>query len=316
MSLIIQDLSRFGPERCEPVSPEEAAAYTRRLAESHPENFHVISHLLPRSLRADFANVYAFCRWSDDLADEAGGAEKSLALLDWWSRELADCYAGQVRHPVFVALLPTIRRHDLPIGPFEDLIDAFRQDQRVGRYQSWSQLLDYCRRSANPVGRLVMMMCGYREDRLLNLSDQTCTGLQLANHWQDVRRDLIERNRIYIPQEVASIHGLDVEAMARFVGDGQAEAPISDDLQSSYRETLRELVDRTMPLFAEGRALWGMVGPEVRPVLRLFTLGGEAVLQSIARDNYITLQRRPQLSRWTKLGILARVWLRAKWERQ
>ena len=281
MSSVVHDLVRFGPERCDPVSPQEAAAYTRCLAESHPENFHVISRLLPVGLRADFASVYAFCRWADDLADETPDPQRALALLDWWSDELSRFYAGRPRHPVFIALGPTIERHELPRQLFEDLIDAFRQDQRTNRYHTWAQLLDYCRRSANPVGRMVLMMCGEREERQLDLADLTCTALQLANHWQDVRRDILDRNRIYIPMEVAGQHGLDLESMAEFVRLNESRMPALElaAVPARFGLVLGELVRRTEPLFARGRALWDMVGADVRPVLRLFTFGGEAILR-------------------------------------
>lgn len=318
MSPIVQDLARFGPEQCGHVSLEEALAYTRRLAESHPENFHVISRLLPPALRGDFANAYAFCRWADDLADEVGDPQRSLMLLAWWAEELACCYAGMARHPVFIALGPTIRRHHLPIQPFADLIAAFRQDQQINRYQTWTQLLDYCRLSANPVGRLVLLMCGYREEQHLTLADHTCTALQLANHWQDVRRDLFDRNRIYIPREVAASHGLDLDSLAPIAHGNTStdlDLTISDVVRVQARSVLKDLVDRTWPFFSQGRDLWSLVGPEVRPILRLFTLGGEAVLRCIVRGNYDTLVRRPQLGRATKLWILSRVWLRAQWER-
>ena len=318
-SPVVRHLNRFGPERCERLNPDEAAAYTRRLARSHPENFHVISRLLPRRLRADFANVYAFCRWADDLADEFDNPCRSLALLDWWASELADCFAGSARHPVFVALAPTLRKHDLPIEPFQDLIAAFRQDQYVKRYQTWEQLCGYCRLSANPVGRLVLMMCGHRDTRLLSLSDHTCTALQLANHWQDVRRDLRQRDRIYIPEDVAAQHGLELDDLADSMRDNGSrldDAGHFSSVRGRARTVLKDLVDRTWPLFHEGRLLWDHVAPEVRPVLRLFTLGGEAVLRCIAREGFLCFERRPRLSRGTRFCILARVWLRAEWERR
>jgi squalene synthase HpnC len=319
ISPVVQHLNRFGPERCERLNPDEAAAYTHCLAQSHPENFHVISRLLPPHLRADFANVYAFCRWADDLADELENPCRSLALLDWWASELADCFAGSARHPVFIALAPTLRRHDLPIEPFEDLITAFRQDQYVRRYQTWEQLLGYCRLSANPVGRMVLMMCGHRDARLLSLSDHTCTALQLANHWQDVRRDVRQRDRIYIPEDVATQHGLELDELANNIRGNESRLIDSRHfsiVRGRARAVLRDLVDRTWPLFHEGRLLWGHVGPEVRPVLRLFTLGGEAVLRCIAREGYLSSERRPRLSRGARLYILGRVWLRAGWERR
>src|SRR5262249_1940359 len=155
-------------------------------ATSHYENFHVVSFLLPKHLHQDFYNVYAFCRWSDDLGDEIGDTGESLRLLAWWRGELESMYRGQTAHPVFVALSETVARHQLPIDPFADLITAFEQDQRMTRYRDWDELFQYCRYSANPVGRLVLYLCGYSDPERQRLSDFTCTALQLANFWQDV----------------------------------------------------------------------------------------------------------------------------------
>jgi squalene synthase HpnC len=270
-----------------------ALAQTRRLAASHYENFSVVSLLLPRRLRQDFANVYAFCRVADDLGDEVGDEQESLRLLADFRRQTLDCYAGHAETAVFVALSQTIAAHQLPIEPFLDLIDAFEQDQRVRRYQSFDQLLDYCRRSANPVGRLVLFMCGYRDAQRQQLSDQTCTALQLANFWQDVRRDMLERDRIYIPGE----------SMDRF---GVTEKQIRDGQSDDHsRALIRFEVDRTAELFDRGAALLPLLRPSVRMQVSLFGKGGRAVLRSIRRQNYDTLARRPALSRWQKGRLIA-----------
>ena len=179
-------------------TPEEARGYTRWLATSHYENFHVASVLLPKRLHQDFYNVYAFCRWADDLGDELGDAAESLRLLAWWREELEAMFGGEARHPVFVALKETVERHRLPREPFEDLIAAFVQDQTVHSYEDWGDLWSYCRCSANPVGRLVLRLCGYADERRDRWSDAICTGLQLANFWQDVAVDLT-KDRIYLP---------------------------------------------------------------------------------------------------------------------
>ena len=179
---------------------DQARAYCRRLATTHYENFHVASWFLPTRLRPHFYSIYAYCRISDDLGDEVGNREQSLALLDMWGRELDACYRGEARHPVFVALAETIRACDIPQQPFADLLVAFRQDQNVPRYQTMDDVLDYCRYSANPVGRLVLYACGYRDPEMFRLSDFTCTALQLANFWQDVSGDYA-RGRIYLPLE-------------------------------------------------------------------------------------------------------------------
>jgi len=204
MSAVLEQLDTFGPQRCEQLTYEQADEYTRRLARTQYENFTVVSWLLPVRLRADFQHVYAFCRWADDLGDETGDTDRSHELLAWWRDELTACYQGDPRHPVFVALAPTIEQHDIPRKPFDDLIDAFVQDQTVTRYDTWDQAIDYCTRSADPVGRLVLYLCGYRDAQRQQFSDATCTALQLINFWQDVRRDIIERDRVYVPRDIAS----------------------------------------------------------------------------------------------------------------
>jgi squalene synthase HpnC len=270
------------------VDVATAEAQTRQLAASHYENFSVVSVLLPRGLRQDFCNVYAFCRVADDLGDETGDRQESLRLLADFRRQTLDAFAGHCQTSVFVALSQTIQRHQLPPEPFLDLIDAFEQDQRVSRYQSYDQVLDYCRRSANPVGRLVLYLCGYRDAKRQELSDQTCTALQLANFWQDVRRDILERDRIYLPRE----------SMDRF---GVSERQIQDGkCDDNFRALIRFEVDRTAELFESGRALLPLLRASVRMQVSLFGQGGRAVLSAIRRQNYDTLSSRPALSKWHK----------------
>ena len=199
----LSDLARFGPGRCDTLGLAAAQRYTDRFLRQSTENFTVASWLLPRSIRRGFADVYAFCRWADDLADDPrnrGDPGRGLEMLRWWRDELDRCYAGRPRHPVYVALAATVERHGLPREPFDDLIDAFEQDQRVTRYPDLPTLLRYCEKSANPVGRLVLMLMGYRDAERSALSDATCTALQLTNFWQDVRRDVLERDRVYLPR--------------------------------------------------------------------------------------------------------------------
>lgn len=318
-SLVLDQLDTFGPTRCQRVSYEEATAYTRRLVRSQYENFTVVSWFLPRHLRDPFAHVYAFCRWADDMGDETGDRQRSLDLLAWWREELDRCYAGEPRHPVYVALWPTIQRCDIPRKPFDDLIDAFVQDQRVTRYESWAQVLDYCTRSADPVGRLVLYLCGYRDEQRQQLSDATCTALQLANFWQDVRRDVLERDRVYVPADVAGKHGLPVELMVKAIRQDAAKAGepgcgCADNgpdvgvraLRPAYQRTVKELVERTWPLFERGRGLWPLVTPDVRLDIKLFSLGGESILKLIERQGYDTLSRRPRLGKAAKLGLMFR----------
>src|ERR1051325_818196 len=193
-------------------SPEEARAYTRWLATRHYENFHVVSFLLPKRLHQDFYNVYSYCRWADDLGDEIRETAESLRLLAWWRAELDGMYAGRASHPVFVALAGTVRRHAIPREPFSDLIQAFVQDQTVTRYRNWEELFGYCRNSANPVGRLLLYVCGYPDAERQQLSDATCTALQLANFWQDVTVDLL-KDRVYIPLDVMARHGYSMDEL-------------------------------------------------------------------------------------------------------
>lgn len=317
-SQILDQLETYGPVSCPSMDYAQAVAYNSKLARSHYENFTVVSWLLPARLRDDFRNIYAFCRWADDLGDETGSRERSLELLAWWKHEVDLCYAGTPRHPVFVALAKTIADHDIPRKPFDDLIDAFMQDQTLVRYQTWDQLLDYCSRSANPVGRLVLYLCDYRDEHRQQLSDATCTALQLANFWQDVRRDVIERDRVYLPDDIASKHGLDIEQMVKIIRL-DAEPCVGDRVCCSarkvpsvgvmaigdmYRATVHECCRRTWPLFDEGRALLPLIAPDVRVDIELFGLGGEAILKMIRRQNYDTLGSRPSLSATAKMGLM------------
>src|ERR1700739_933297 len=221
---------------------EEGQAYTRWLATHHYENFNVASWLLPKELHQHFYNLYAYCRWADDLGDEIPARERALELLDWWERELDECYEGRPSHPVFVALRETIVTKDVPKRPFADLLKAFRQDQVVKRYPTWDAVLDYCVYSADPVGRLVLYLCGYSDQERQKLSDATCTALQLANFWQDVTVDLV-KERVYISLSVMARHGYTVkELFARRFTPG-------------FRETMREIVDKARELFLAGLPL-------------------------------------------------------------
>jgi len=314
---ILDQLDTYGPQRCEQLDYEHAVAYTRELAKTHYENFSVVSWFLPKRLRDDFRNVYAFCRWADDLGDETGDRAKSLELLAWWRREVDACYDGKPRHPVFVALHHTIQKCDIPRKPFDDLIDAFVQDQTVTRYDTWDQVVDYCTRSADPVGRLVLYLCGYRDEERQRLSDATCTALQLANFWQDVRRDVLERDRVYIPSEVASECELDIETMVKVIklDAGRHEpncaacdvpSPGVHAILPAYRETVRELCERTWPLFKRGRGLLPLIAPDVRVDINLFTMGGESILRMIERLDYNTLATRPSLSKGAKVALMMR----------
>jgi squalene synthase HpnC len=305
----VQELHVFGPERCRALPLPEAQRYCRRLARGHYENFSVLSPLVPRHLRDDYAALYAFCRFADDLGDEAGAPARCAELLGWWREELNECFAGRPRHPVFVALCPVIERHRLPIRPFDDLIRAFELDQSVTRYDTWEQLLGYCRLSADPVGRLVLMVAGEpRTDELFELSDAVCTALQLTNHWQDVRRDILERDRIYIPSELIGIDRFEerLRTTAR-----QGFAP-DREFFGAAREIVRACVQRTWPLFERGEGLLEKVGRSTRPLVWLFLAGGTRVLRAIEGWNHETVLYRPRLSGAAKLLLVARAWLGAR----
>jgi squalene synthase HpnC len=272
---------------------EQARAWCKRLAESHYENFHVATWFLPPELRPHFHSIYAYCRISDDLGDEVGDAAQALALLDLWGRELDACYQGQARHPVFVALAETIRACSIPKGPFADLLTAFRQDQTVTRYTTMQELLNYCRYSANPVGRLVLYACGYADEERFRLSDATCSALQLANFWQDVRVDY-GKGRVYLPQDDMRRFGVRDETIASGVAT------------PGFRALLHYQVDFARRLFEEGLPLIGMVGRDLALDLDLFTRGGIEILRAIERRDFDVLSQRPSISKKTKMALLMR----------
>lgn len=270
---------------------DESLAYTRWLATHHYENFHVVSFLLPKRLHQDFYNVYAFCRWADDLGDEIGDTTESLRLLAWWREELHRMYSGHASHPVFVALQPTIAAHALPIDPLDDLITAFERDQTVTRYQNFEAVFEYCRYSANPVGRLVLGLCGYRDAKRYELSDATCTALQLANFWQDVTVDW-QKDRVYLPLDLLAKHGYPVEGIAERRFDER------------FRLVMKEAVDVARGLFLKGLPLAGMVGRRLSIDLELFSRGGLKVLEKIERQDYNVLAARPAISKMERVTLL------------
>jgi squalene synthase HpnC len=274
-------------------SSEAAQQYTRWLATHHYENFNVVSWLLPKELHQHFYNVYAYCRWADDLGDEIPETSRALELLDWWERELDACYDARPAHPVFVALRETIVAKDIPKQPFADLLKAFRQDQTVKRYPTWDAVLGYCEYSANPVGRLVLYLCGYRDAQRQRLSDATCTALQLANFWQDVSRDL-EKGRIYIPLDAVAACGL-------------SEADIVERrFDDRYVQLMKDLIARTRLLFAEGMPLAKLVDGRLSVDLEMFSRGGLAVLDAIEATGYDTLHQRPAIGKGKQIRLLGR----------
>lgn len=271
----------------------EARAWCKRLAESHYENFHVATWFLPKALRPHFHSIYAYCRVSDDLGDEVGDTDVALALLDQWGRELDACYEGRVRHPVFVALAETIRACAIPKQPFADLLTAFRQDQTTTRYATMEDVLGYCSRSANPVGRLVLYACGEADDEKFRLSDQTCSALQLANFWQDVSVDFL-KGRVYLPQQDMEFFGVSDETIAA----GKAT--------TEFRALIRLEVDFARGMFEEGLALIGMVNRSLALDLDLFSRGGLEILRAIERRDFDVLSARPAISKSTKLKLAMR----------
>jgi squalene synthase HpnC len=271
----------------------EALAYCRQLAESHYENFHVATWFLPERLRPHFYSIYAYCRISDDLGDEVGDPTVALALLDLWGRELDACYEGRARHPAFVALAETIRVCSIPKEPFADLLVAFRQDQTVARYATMDEVLGYCRYSANPVGRLVLYACGELNEQNFQLSDATCSALQLANFWQDVRVDFA-KDRVYLPQDDMRRFGVSDETIARGVATPE------------FRALMRHEVDYARSLFERGLPLIGRVSRDLALDLDLFSRGGLEILRAIERCDYDVLSARPSISKRTKFALALR----------
>lgn len=274
-------------------SDPDSLEYTRWLATHHYENFHVVSFLLPKNLHQDFYNVYAFCRWSDDLGDEIGDPAESLRLLSWWRDELHAMYAGDARHPVFVALKKTVSDRNLPIEPFDDLITAFEQDQRVTRYRDWDHIVDYCKYSANPVGRLVLMLCGYRDEERFRMSDATCTGLQLANFWQDVTVDW-GKDRVYLPQELLKRHGVSDENIA------------NRTFTPGFQKAMEEAVSVARQYFQEGLPLASTLNARLSLDIELFSRGGLAILNKIEEQDYDVLRQRPKITKVERVWLLLR----------
>jgi len=275
----------------ESYTRSSAQDYTRWLATHHYENFHVVTFLLPKRLHQDFYNVYAFCRWADDLGDEIGDTQESLRLLAWWRRELESMYQGRVQHPVFVALESTVHEYDLPMQLFSDLITAFEQDQTVTRYRNWDELFGYCRYSANPVGRLVLRLCGYADEERDRMSDATCTALQLANFWQDVTVDWA-KDRVYLPLDLFARHGYSVQQLA------------AREFNAAFQAMMRDAVEVARKLFVDGLPLAKTVDRRLAFDLDLFSRGGMRVLDKIERQNYNVLAARPAISKFERLQLL------------
>ena len=279
--------------------PDEALRRSRasckRIATGHYENFLVASVLLPRPMRQPFYDVYAFCRTADDLADESSSPAAAWAGLKDYRRRIAGLFDGRPGDGIFIALADTIHRYDLPREPFDDLLEAFEQDQRVTRYADTPQLLDYCRRSANPVGRLVLGLAGVDDAKSQAMSDSICTGLQLANFWQDVARDFA-KGRIYLPANAMADYGVREPMLA-----GKTTPP-------PVRELMAQLVGQTRGYFEAGRPLINRVPRWLAADMELFIGGGVATLGAIERSGFDVVARRVTVSKWRQASMVARAW--------
>jgi squalene synthase HpnC len=294
------------------LSLAAAREYCRQFTRRHSENFSVATLFLPRRLLPHFYAVYAYCRFADDLGDNPAGAKPTalrghdefgmpmqshghgtpLELLNWWRNEILNTFAGEPRHPIMIALAETIHRFGLPKEPFLDLLSAFEQDQTVKRYATYEQLVDYCRRSANPVGRILLCLFESFDERRAALSDRICTALQLTNFWQDVARDYAT-GRVYLPQE-------DMDRFGYTGADLQANR-----CTPAFVELMRFEVDRARAQFEAGLPLVDLVPRAVRLDVELFARGGLAILRKIERQGYNVWQRRPRLSRLEKAALIA-----------
>ena len=294
-----KQLQTWGPQSTAAVPDQRAAElYCRKLALGHYENFPVVSWLLPRELHQHFFNVYAYCRWADDLGDETGDPQRSLELLKWWDEQLDACYRGECQHPVFVALQTTIAEFAIPREPFRDLISAFQQDQTVRDYGTFADLRDYCRRSADPVGRLVLLLCREHRPETVAWSDSICTGLQLANFWQDVARDA-DIGRCYLPRE-------DREQF------GYSDQDLASRLTTPEFLKLMEFeVARARDYLKSGLPLVDMLPRKLRIDIELFVRGGLCILDKIEAQGYRVWERRPKVTKWDAARLLISCWWRS-----
>lgn len=281
-----------------PLTPDQAFAFCASVTNAHYENFPVASVLLPTEKRPYLQAIYAFARAADDFADEPGlTAHERLSLLANWQRQLDWCYqdtaaysTGGLAHPIFIALKETVNRLNIPPEPLRHLLSAFNMDVTKNRYSSFDELLHYCRHSANPVGRIVLMIFGYRNEELFSLSDKICTGLQLANFWQDVAIDL-KKDRVYIPTEDLERFGYSLEELAGGI------------VNERFRALMKYEIDRTRQFFAEGASLPTLVDKDLRLELRLIWFGGASILRKTERLKFDIFRRRPRLHAGNKFMI-------------
>jgi squalene synthase HpnC len=282
-----------------PVSVDEAFAYCARITETHYENFPVASLLIPSDKRPYIQAIYAFSRIADDFADEGNRSPgERIALLEEWEEGLRRCYDGEAEHPVFIALAETVRQQRIPREPLADLLTAFKRDVTQTRYETFDDLLSYCRCSANPVGRLVLMIFDHHDDDLFQKSDAICTALQLTNFWQDLGIDA-RKDRLYLP----------LEDLRRF---GYSEENWKDGLHDKgFRSLMAFETERTRDLFYRGAELPALVEKDLQIELRLVWFGGMAILKMLERSDYDVFRTRPSLSTFNKLMIFLRAMMRS-----
>ncbi|EMB15233.1 squalene synthase HpnC [Rhodopirellula europaea] len=285
----------------------DSRAECRAIAKASRENFLVATCLLPRAIRQPFYDLYAFCRTADDLADESGTPEKAVFALAEYRRAVAAMYSderqdGQIAG-IFVALADTVRRYSIPRQLLDDLLDAFVQDQSIVRYRDEEQLLDYCRRSANPVGRMILRLADADSDENVLLSDEICTALQLVNFWQDVSRDRLI-GRVYIPESIMHRFGFEDETIRRGLDSGKTTP-------EEVRVAIKFLCKRTQERFHRGMPLVDQVPGWLSADLKLFVEGGLATVDAIEAIDFDVLRVRPVVRRSTQLRLLGR----AMWQR-
>jgi squalene synthase HpnC len=276
------------------MTVEDAFEICEQRARAHYENFPV-GLFVPKEKQRYVHALYAYARAADDFADEPMYEGMRAEKLDQWEARLHGAYEGRAEDPIFIALAETVRRLEIPKSLLLDLLSAFRQDTVKRRYDTWDELLDYCRRSADPIGRLVLLVFGYHDPQLESWSDAICTGLQLANHWQDVAIDL-RKDRIYVPREISDRFG---------VKEWDLNARRADE---PFQKMMAELVSRARALFTRGRPLCDRVGRDLRFEMRLTWLGGSGILDGIEAAEYDVFRRRPKYGLAGKLGLAWRAW--------
>ncbi len=275
--------------------------YCEEIARSHYENFPVASFFIPKEKRKYIFSIYAFARAADDFADEPGirSKEDRLNLLDEWNQKLTDCYNGKTYDPIFIALNKTINDNKIPIEPLENLLKAFKQDVVKSRYENFGEVLDYCSNSANPIGRLMLMIFGEQDENMFRLSDNICTALQLTNFWQDVSIDL-EKDRIYIP----------LEDMKHF---GYSEEELKKRIQTAnFKKLLKYKIEETQKLFDKGKELIALTKKQdklkkLSKQLILTWYGGTEILNKIIKNDYDVFNKSPKLKYFDKLKLVLKL---------